>query len=145
MDDITAAFDAVPDIAKDMAQEAAIAVLGDADVARAAMIERGIKDQIAGAKPHVVAGLAPIAVTVEQVITFDPSRAAEKQPPAGTESGMPYWLIPSTTRRQPLVDCPDCTRGTYSVGGVLVCVQLPARVGVLTAVPGDVVGCGRER
>lgn len=47
--------------------------------------------------------------------------------------------------RVDVTDCPDCTRGTYSVGGVLVCIQLPARVGRMDGKPGDIVACGKER
>ena len=121
---------------------AALAVLSEPSVMAAALGELGVLERIALAAPHLVA--VEIEETVEQVKTYDPARATSDAV-AGTDEQGAYWLIESTTRRNIRSTCPDCTRGTYSLDGVLICIQLPARVGTLDGQPGDIVACGRER
>jgi hypothetical protein len=113
----------LPDEAEDHAL-AALSALAEPSVLVAALSEQDILDRLTAAKPHLVA--MPGNVVADESQTR----------PDGTVV---------TGSHLARTDCPDCTRGTYSIGGVLVCVQLPPRVGSLNGNPGDIVACGKER
>lgn len=103
---------------------AAIAALTNPAVAAAAMGEQLLAERLEAAVPHRVAGVF---------------RVIEDEPYERDGAMVTGSHVEGPT------DCPDCTRGTYSVGGVLVCIQLPAQVGALGGTVGDIVACGKER
>jgi hypothetical protein len=129
--DTPSAIDILRDLVADLPDEAddeafaALAALTDPRVATAALVEQDAQERLAAATPRLAIGM--FKVIPDEPFVDD----------AGREITGSHIEGPT--------DCPDCTRGTRSVGGVLVCVTLPASVGVLGGRPGDIVACGKER
>lgn len=122
--------DTIPvDHAED-ASLAAIAVLTEPSVASAALAELAILERLAAASPHLVKDGSPVVETPDV-------DADGKQLVLGG--------IKQVTRAHTVHACPDCSRGLYSIEGVLVCIQLSERVGTLDGTEHDIVACGRER
>lgn len=131
---------------------AAIAALTDATAAGAAVSTLVPLE----ATPHLVPQPGNLVEEVEENQTFDLDRAERSglKDPAGylepdpddpDAEPVPYWVITTTATRLLDSSCPDCRRGCRSVDGVLVCLQLPARVGSMGGEAGDVVACGLPR
>lgn len=114
----------------DPAAYAALAALTEPSVAGAALGELATLERLALAQPHLVVDGSPVTET-----------------PDLDADGEPVYLdgIAQVTRAHTSAACPDCTRGLYSIDGVLVCEQLPQRVGTFDGKQGDIVACGRER
>lgn len=135
MTDRPSVVDTLKDLVASLPEEAedeafaALSVLSDPGVAAAALDEQLRREQRERVEPHLVKGAVRIETTKD---VYEGGVLVERGGRSVADEA----------------DCPDCTRGTYSIGGVLVCIRLIGAiptVGTLGGSEGDIVACGGSR